>query len=53
LGDIDFGQGVIYSLKGQEPQRYCSYCHSRMYKEEDEKREAAKKETPAVVPQSV
>lgn len=50
LGDIDFGQGVIYALKGQDPQRYCSYCHSRMYQEEDEKREATQKETLGVPP---
>jgi len=53
LGDIDFGQGVIYSLKGKESQRYCSYCHARMYREEDEKHEAkaeAKEQTEIAPP---
>jgi hypothetical protein len=35
MGEIDFGHGIQYEIKGKERQRYCVSCHDRICRGED------------------
>ena len=35
LGEIDFGHGIQYEIKGQERQRYCIPCNTQKHADED------------------
>lgn len=46
LGEIDFGQGIQYEIKGKERQRYCVPCNAKICNEEPVQQEPAKAPEP-------
>jgi len=35
MGEIDFGQGIQYEIKGKERQRYCVPCNAKISRGEE------------------